>query len=138
MAAPPEWISKFANSVAACLEPLEPMPPLGCHYHKCETGWEISIFPSQTEIVGGPHDGRQIAARFSVNILAAAALFSQIDEITWQSKSVHEEDQLGSHVAIGGLFEEQTVSVRILKTAPACFDPGRKAFFNDGCLIETW
>ncbi len=138
MAAPPEWILKLANGVAACLEPLELMPPLGCHYHQCEAGWEISIFPSQTEIVGGPQDGRQVAARFRVDIRAVTALFVQINELTWQSKSVNEEDQLGSHLAIDGLFEEEAVSVRVLKTAPTCFDPGRKVFFNHGCLIETW
>lgn len=138
MAAPPEWILNLANSVTACLEPLDPMPPLGCHYHHCEVGWEISIFPSQTEIVGGPEDGRHIAPRFRVDILAVAGLFSQIDEMSWQSKSVDEEDQLGCHIAIGGRFENETVFVRVLKTAPACFDPGRKAFYNHGCLIETW
>lgn len=138
MPTPPGWILTLANDVTACLDPLEPMPPLGCHYHLCETGWEISIFPSQTEIVGGPHDGRQIAPRFRVDILAMAGLFSQIAEMTWQSKSMNEDDQLGSHIAIDGLIEGEAVSVRVLKTAPACFDPGRKALINDGRLIETW
>ena len=138
MATPPAWILNLANNVAGCLEPLEPMPPLGCHYHQCDTGWEISIFPSQTEIVGGPQDGRQLAPRFRVDVLRVVNLFSRIDDISWQSKSVNEEDQLGSHVSIAGTFELEAVAVRILKTAPACFDPGRKAFTNHGCLIETW
>lgn len=138
MPTPPDWILKLANDVTACIEPLEPMPPLGCHYHQCETVWEISIFPSKTEIVGGPNDGRQIGPRFRLNMLGVASLFTQIDDITWQSKSVDEQDQLGCHVAIGGFIENEAVSVRILKTAPSCFDPGRKALIHDGCLIETW
>lgn len=114
------------------------MPPLGCHYHQCESGWEISIFPSQTEIVGGPKDGRQIAARFRMNVLSVAQLFSQVEELTWQSKAVNEDDQLSNHVAIAGLVEGVPVAVRVLKTAPACFDPGRKVLVNNGSLIETW
>jgi hypothetical protein len=138
MPTPPKWILNLANSVTACLEPLEPMPPLGCHYHLCETGWEVSIFPSLTEIVGGPQDGRHVAPCFQVDILAVAQLFKQIDGVTWQSKSVDEGDQLGCHIAINGNFDGEAVSVRILNSAPACFDPGRKAFVHDGRLIETW
>lgn len=138
MANPPKWILNLANSVTSFLQPLEPMPPLGCHYHQCESEWEISIFPSQTEIVGGPEDGRQIDARFQIDILAVTGLFSRIDEMTWQSKSVDEQDQLGSHIAIGGLIEGEQVSIRMLKSAPACFDPGRKAMFHHGRLVDTW
>lgn len=138
MATPPKWVANLANSVAECLEPLEPMPPVGCHYHECDAGWEISVFPSQTEIVGGSEDGRQIAPRFEVDILAIATLFSRIDSMSWQSRTVNENDQLGNHLAVCGQIEGIAVSVRILKTAPACFTPGRKAFINSGCLIETW
>ena len=138
MPTPPQWILEFANSVAGCLEPIEPMPPLGCHYHHCETGWEITLFPSQTEIVGGPQDGRFIAPRFCVDILAVTQLFSKVNEVAWQSKSVGEEDQLGSHIAISGLFETENVSIRILKAAPNCFDPGRKALVHDGVMVNTW
>ena len=135
---PPEWISSLANSVATCLEPIEPMPPLGCHYHQCETAWEISIFPSQTEIVGGPDDGHQTAPRFQVDILAVANHFTEVHAMTWQSKSVGDEDQLGCHLSIEGIHSGESVSIRILKAAPDCFDPGRKAMTNHGYLIETW
>lgn len=138
MATPPEWISLLANNVTSCLEPLEPMPPLGCHYHYCPAGWEITIFPSVTEIVGGPNDGRQTAARFRVDVLAVANVFTRLDGITWQSRAVDIDDQLGSHLSIEGMINDERVAVRVLKTAPACFDPGRKAFIKQGCLIETW
>ena len=138
MSAPPSWIVNIANSVAAHLEPLDPMPPLGCHYHLCDSSWEISLFPSQTEIVGGAQDGHQTAPRFFVDVLAIARLFSRVDELTWQSKPVDESDQLGSHIAIGGVCEGESVSIRILRSAPRGFDPGRKAMVHDGCLIETW
>ena len=138
MATPPKWILKLANTVAAHLEPMEPMPPLGCHYHQCESGWEIAVFPSQTEIIGGPMDGRHTSARYRLDILAVTNLFSRVDEMSWQSRSLGEDDQLGAHVCIGGLVENETVFVRILETAPACFSPGRKAFTNHGCVIESW
>lgn len=138
MATPPAWILNFANTVAECLEPLEPMPPLGCHYHFCESGWEISIFPSQTEIVGGSQDGRQTAPRFRVDVLKIANLFARIEDASWQSRSVDEDDQLGCHISICGKIESESVAVRILATAPACFGPGRKAMTHQGYLVETW
>ena len=138
MSSPPFWIINLANNVTASLEPLEPLPPLGCHYHLCEGCWEISIFPAHTEIVGGPQDGHQTAPRFRVDILAVARLFSSVDDIVWQTKSVNEDDQLGSHVAITGTCDQETVSVRVLQSAPDCFEPGRKAMTNEGYLIETW
>ena len=138
MANPPIWVVNLANNLTACLEPLEPMPPLGCHYHQSVTGWEITVFPSHTEIVGGPQDGTRTVSRFGVDVLAATRLFTRVDDIHWQSKAVHEQDQLGAHLAITGMIDDQIVSVRILKTAPDCFEPGRKALINDGCLIDTW
>ncbi|MBS0205735.1 MAG: hypothetical protein JSS49_22770 [Planctomycetes bacterium] len=138
MANPPQWILKLANSVTSCLEPMEPMPPVGCHYHQFDSGWEISIFPAKTEIVGGPEDGQQIAARFQVDILAVTELFTHITEMTWQSRSFDEQDQLGAHIAIGGVIEGEQVWIRILKSAPSCFDPGRKAMFHHGRLVDTW
>ena len=138
MASPPEWISTLANSIAACLEPIEPLPPLGCHFHHCDESWEISIFPSKTEIVGGPNDGRQVSPRFRVDILAVTRHFSEIFAMTWQTKMVDEDDQLGSHFAVDGIHSGEVVSVRILKAAPKCFEPGRKALINDGHWVETW
>lgn len=138
MSAPPLWIVNLANNVTACLEPLEPMPPLGCHYHLCERCWEISIFPSHTEIVGGPQDGHQTAPRFRADLLAIATLFSSIEGIAWQTRSVNDEDQLGAHIAITGVCDHESVSVRVLQSAPSEFEPGRKAMTNEGCLIDTW
>lgn len=138
MSVPPIWIVNLANNVAACLEPLEPMPPLGCHYHLCEDWWEISLFPSHTEIVGGPQDGHQTAPRFRVDVLAIASLFSSIEDITWQTKPMNAEDQLGSHIAIMGVCDGETVSVRVLQTAPSDFEPGRKALTHEGYLVDTW
>jgi hypothetical protein len=138
MSTPPQWIVNLANNVTACLEPLEPMPPLGCHYHLCERCWEISIFPAHTEIIGGPQDGHQTAPRFRVDLLAIATLFSTIEGIVWQTRSVNEGDQLGAHIAVTGVCDEESVSVRVLQSAPSGFEPGRKAMTNEGCLIETW
>lgn len=138
MPTPPDWIQVLADRIAACLEPLEPLPPLGCHYHDCESGWEISVFPSQTEVVGGIHDGLQTTPRFRVDVLGIAELFSQVDEISWQSRPVDESDDLGAHISLSGKIGGESVSIRILKRSPACFTPGRKALTREGYLLETW
>jgi hypothetical protein len=114
------------------------MPPLGCHYYFCDGCWEIAIFPAHTEIIGGPHDGRQTAPRFRVDLLAIATLFSSVEEIHWQTRAVNDQDQLAAHIAITGICEHESVSVRVLQSAPSEFEPGRKAMTNEGRLIETW
>lgn len=138
MTTPPDWIRQLADQVAACLEPLEPMPPLGCHYHAVDDCWEISLFPSQTEIVGGAQDGLHIAPRLRVDLLEITSLFDAIEDISWQTRAVDETDELGCHIAISGILDGRRIEVRVLRRSPACFDPGRKAYIHEGCLLETW
>lgn len=138
MYAPPEWIVTFANAVSSCYESFEPLPPIGCHYFFAEAGWEITVFPSLTEIVGGPEDGRKTAARVCVQVARAVSLFSEVREISWQCRPVNDDDELGAHLYIDGTHDNQAVSVQMLATAPPSFEPGRRAHFHQGRMSDAW
>lgn len=54
--APPDWLAAFANAVASRIHSHDVLllAPLGCHYQLIENIWEVTIFASKTEVIGGP------------------------------------------------------------------------------------
>lgn len=138
MTPPPDWLAKLANEVAVQIEPLGTMGPIGCHHHLGPAGWEITVFAALTEVVGGPHDGRVFGARFEVDVKALVCLFSGITAMRWQSQRLGEEDELGAHLSIEGLYGEEPVCVRIPAVAPERFEPGRKMLVHRRSWQEVW
>jgi hypothetical protein len=126
MTPPPEWLATLANEVAAQIEPLGPMGPLGCHYYPGPAGWEITVFAASTEVVGGPQDGRVLGARFEVNLKALISIFAEVTAMHWQSQTFGRQDELGAHLSIEGRYGEESVCVRIPAVSPQRFEPGRQ------------
>lgn len=135
---PHEWLATLADNVAALIDPLQPLAPLGCHFFQADDEWEITVFPSRTEIVGGPNDGRQFGSPFRIDILRLTRLFSEVDKIKWQSTPMGEDDELAAHLTIVGQVEGKRVCLRILAEAPHRFEVGRKAMIHEGFILETW
>jgi hypothetical protein len=134
----PNWLTALADVVAGYITPVEPLAPLGCHYHQCEGVWEISLFVGDTELVGGDRDGERVAARFLVDVLPLLSLFDEVFDCTWQPDRFSDEDELGCHLSIIGMHLEQLVCVRLLSRSPDRFPPGRRANIYDGALEEMW
>ena len=137
----PDWLAKLANQIAAHLEPLgtmEPMGPIGCHYHLGPAGWEVTVFTASTEVVGGPHDGRTFGEVFEVDLKMLMSLFSSVTSVRWQSQSLGDEDELGAHLSIEGLYGEEPVCVRIPAVSPGRFGPGRKMLVYRRRWQEVW
>lgn len=134
----PSWLNELADIVAGYIAPVEPLAPMGCHYHLNEGVWEISLFVGDTELVGGDRDGERIPARFLVDVLPLLSHFSEVFDCTWQPDRFGEEDELGCHLSIIGLHGEQLVCVRVLSRSPERFPPGRRANIYGGVLEEMW
>lgn len=138
MISPPNWLSQFANDVTRSFHPYDHLPPIGCHFHQSKKVWEVTLFASRTEIVGGSEDGRTTQARFNVDIKVVLGLFSRVDRISWQTQSFDQYDELGSHLSIEGLHADQQIWLRIPATAPARFDTGRLAIVSRREFEEVW
>lgn len=138
MTSPPDWLSNLANEVAAHIEPFEPLAPVGCHYHLGEEGWEITVFVSDTEVVGGPLDGNRYGSRFRIDLKQLLEVFTDVTAIDWQAHRLDEDDELGSHLSIQGLHGNEPVWVRIPATAPARFEPGRQMHVYHRRWKEVW
>lgn len=138
MGSPPGWLSHFANAVTRNILSHDLLPPLGCHFSYSKSIWEVTVFASRTEIVGGSEDGQTTDARLYVDVKAVLELFSQIDSITWQSHPVSQYDELGSHFSVEGIHEGHYVWLRIPAVAPERFESGRRAIVNRCEFEEVW
>ena len=138
MTPPPDWLATLANEVAALIEPIGNMGPIGCHHHLGPAGWEITVFAATTEVVGGPHDGRIFASKFEVDLQALIGVFSSVTAMRWQAQGLGGEDELGAHLSIEGLYGGEPVNVRIPAVAPDRFEPGRKMLVHRQSWLETW
>ena len=138
MGNPPRWITGFANRVSSCMIPIDVMPPVGCHYHLFDGIWEITLFASTTEVIGGMKDGERQASPFYLNIQQANKLFDVVTAIEWQTLPACNDDELGSHVAMEGISAGHEILLRVCSHAPDRYHPGRFANVYDDRWVEIW
>ncbi len=138
MVSPPAWLQELANAIAALMTPVEVLSPIGCHFCFVEKHWEITLFASDTEIVGGQKDGGQRPSRFSLDLKRVVELFGSVSSLRWQALPLGPQDELGAHFSLEGEFEGQPVWLRVLAKSPRRFDAGRKAHVYELSWEETW
>lgn len=140
MSSPPEWLATLADTAAAEMAAAEAISPIGCHYYFNDaTGqWEVTLFASRTEVVGGENDGSVWHTPFSVDLLGLMTIFDEVTNCYWQALPLGEGDDLGPHVAIEGRYADCSVWLRILATSPARFESGRYADMLALRLHDAW
>lgn len=138
MPAPPAWLKKLADDVALQISPSEVLSPIGCHFCCVEGVWEVTLFASSTQIVGGKRDGVLRSSRFNVDLRAISDLFARVDSVQWQALPLGPTDELGPHVSLEGTYEGNPVWLRILSKAPKRFKPGRRAVVYEAAWEEIW
>ena len=138
MSQPPTCLRRLADAVLKGFIPFESMPPLGCHTFRAEDLWEMTLFVSSTELLGGARDGSRMPAVFAVDVMKVAAVFEDVEEISWQPHRIDDLDEIGAHLAIVGTYEGCRVWLRILAVAPEQFDPGRFADLNEMRFVDVW
>ena len=139
-APPPAWLRWFVSDASKGILDRGNVAPVGCHhYFDTESGvWEISLFVSDTEIVGGPCDGKLISSGLQVDILKVSEAFDAPPAVYWQSEALEEDDQLGNHLSLEGAARGNPVWLRILHQAPRWAGPGRLLHAVRGIMEELW
>ena len=114
--------------------------PIGCHFHRSEEGgeWEITLFVSDTEVVGGPHDGTLVPYSLQVDLPVAMKLFDEIPQVYWLAGAQRDNDDLNQHVSLEGKVRGHHVWLRILEQAPEPAGPGRLLHASTGKLQDLW
>lgn len=138
MPEPPAWLKTFADAVALEMLPVDLLAPVGCHFCQIDGTWEVSLFVSSTEIVGGDQDGSLRFSRFQVDLKTVMNLFTEVAEVTWQALPLGPDDELGPHVAVHGNLAGQRVWLRILAQPPRRFGHGRRAVCYEASWEDTW
>ena len=136
----PAWIQSLADQITPGITPLGIPSPIGCHTFFDDTNdvWEISLFTSETEILGGEKDGIKFHSNFVLNINSLLHVFDEIENIEWQALTTGEEDQLGSHLSVEGTFQTHSVWLRILSNPPEACDVGQIYDHQSQKLLELW
>jgi hypothetical protein len=137
---PPVWLRWFINDVTRGLIDRDIQGPLGCHFfHDDESGtWEVTLFASCTEVVGGPRDGSILPHGMQFDVSAAILAFDAPPRIHWQVGRVADDDELGSHLSFEGVARGRSVWLRLKEDAPEWAGPGRLLHSADGTLEELW
>lgn len=134
----PAWLQDFTEKVCGCLHLLEGTPPIGCHVARVDDCWEVSLFVSPTEIVGGQHDGERLPCLFVLDALEVQHLFDVVDSVTWQPHALNDLDELASHLSVLGYVGGRQVWLRILGETPERFEAGRVANIHEQRILEKW
>lgn len=137
---PPTWLRWFANDAARGILSDASQAPIGCHFfHDSDRNvWEVTLFVSLTEVVGGPQDGTTLPSQVQLDIVQVMQTFDEIPQTYWQSDPVREDDELGQHVSFEGTARGHDVWLRILRRPPVWTEPGRLLHASSGQLENLW
>ena len=119
---PPNLGQALAEAVGAYLSADTAMGPMGFRCHEEDGFWDVLIFPTPVELLGGAHDGAVVAPGFSLDLEGLRSEFDEVTAFSWQALGFSD----GPHVAIEGVYQGHEVYVEILAYPPDDEEPGMK------------
>ena len=142
-AKPPRWIERLAKLISQEFHSADLLAPIGCHFHHYDDGvnrsqWEVTLFVSNTELFGGPHDGQLAVSRYMLDLKKVLAVFDAVESFYWQAQSMADDDQVGPHIGLEGEFEGNWVWLRITSEPPVQFEPGRSVDLYSNAVEDRW
>ena len=119
-----DWLNSLLEEVGSCMEPDSPMGPLGLRYREEEGFWEVWLYPTPVELVGGKHDGEVVVPGFSLDLEQLRECFDSVVSCHWNALGLNYPE--GPHVAIEGVFQGREVYLQVLAYEPEGEEPGLK------------
>ncbi len=138
MATPPDWLAAMVNDIALRILPVDPLAPIGCHYAHVDDCWEVTLFVSASEVVGGEYDGERFASAYQFDLVGVEAHFDDVTALGWQPIEFGEGDDVGPHIAIEGVRDGHQVWVRVAAFPPAHLEAGRIFNVLNSTIDELW
>ena len=138
MTSPAKIVTEIVDRAVKAIEFIADPAPIGCHYFFNDPDHEISLFVSSTEVVGGPRDGERIEPRFFVDMIALLDLLDEIESLSWQPNEINDEDDLGNHASLTGVYRGQRIWLRILARTPEDFLPGCLTDHAGNQIFDVW
>ena len=119
----PEWLEALVDSVSSCMQPHNLLGPLGYRWGDEDDFWEVTIYPTPTELVGGAEDGAIVAPGFSLNVQKLCSVFEELEDVCWLAQAFGPHDEYGQHLSVEGVYEGHQIFLQILSEAPAGEEP---------------
>ena len=135
---PPVWLQELADELTACLTPVDPRAPIGCHVCHAEGCWEVTVFVSRTEVLGGQFDGDVMPGRFVLDVARIMGVMDHVEACWWQPLPCAADDELGPHLSLEGQHAGERLWVRITAEQPAALESGRIANVLTGTIERRW
>ena len=123
MAEAPQWLTSLVDAVGNCMEAHCASGPLGFSWRQEDDFWEISVYSTPGEIVGGAQDGAVIVPGFSLDVQELMLSFESVADLHWRSQAFGPHDNLGPHVSIEGVSQGRQVWLQVLAEAPDDEEP---------------
>ncbi len=120
----PAWLDDLLGVVARCIEPDSPMGPLGLRFREEDDFWEIRIYTTPVELVGGAQDGAVVLPGFTLDLLELQAAFEEVVDCVWDALGLNCPE--GPYVAIEGTFQGHELYLQVLARPPEDEEPGLK------------
>ena len=118
------WLEELYEAVAGCVEADSPMGPLGQRSWEEDGDWQVWIYPTPVELVGGRHDGEVVAPGITLDLEALREVFESVEAFSWNALALNWPE--GPHVSIVGVFQGREVWLQVLAYAPEDEEPGLK------------
>ena len=142
-ATPPRWIERLADLISRGFRSDDLLAPIGCHFHFQDDDaghpqWEVTLFVSHTEFLGGARDGQVAVSRYMLDLKEVMTAFDAVNSFYWQAQTMADDDQLGPHIGLEGEFEGNSVWLRITSEPPAQFEAGRTVDLYADAVEDNW
>jgi hypothetical protein len=126
MAEAPQWLVSLVDAVGNRLEPHSATGPLAFRWRQEGDFWEIAVYYTPGEVIGGAEDGAVIVPGFSLHVQELISAFEKVTGACWHSHSFGPHDSLGPHISIEGVYQGHEVWLQVLAEAPEDEEPGFK------------
>ncbi len=127
----PAWMKSLADVVSGCMEVHTVMGPLGFRWGEEDQFWEVIVYPTPIELIGGAADGEFVSPGFSLNLQELWPSFDEVTDVNWCAYDFGPHDPDGPHISIEGVYQGHHVFLRVLSEAPNDEEPGLRLDATD-------
>jgi hypothetical protein len=129
----PEWLQSLIADLAELFDPAEDVARVGYECLPTEAGWEVGLFLSRVEIVGGRFDGKAELCEFSYDLKELKDRFDEILDLKMTALPKAGREEAYSFVQVRGIVESTPVSLKIFSVPPQDATIGLRRHANGQC-----
>lgn len=118
MADSPAWLESLADVVCISVEAYSAMGPFGFRYLQDGADWELIIYPTPVELIGGAEDGALVYSGFSLDVQFLLSQFDQVTAVQWLTHDFSPSESEGPQLSIEGTYQGHNIWLRVLSNPP--------------------